>query len=153
MLSDIYNSRILELAANLPRIGRLAAPDASATAHSKLCGSTVTVDVALGPEGRVEDFAHDVKACALGQASSSIMARHVVGADVAELRELRDAVKAMLKQNGAPPDGRWADCAVLEPVRDYKARHASTLLTFEATLEAVEKAMVARAPAALSSAG
>lgn len=153
MLSDIYNSRILELAANLPRIGRLAAPDATTTAHSRLCGSTITVDVALGPDGRVADFAHDVKACALGQASSSIMARHVIGADAGDLRRLRDAMWAMLKQNGAPPDGRWADCAVLAPVRDHKARHASTLLTFEATLEAVEKAMAARAPATLSAAG
>lgn len=145
MLSDIYNSRILELAANLPRIGRLAVPDGSATAHSKLCGSTVTVDVALDAEGRVADFAHDVKACALGQASSSIMARHVVGADAAELRGLRDAMRAMLKAGAAPPDGRWADCAVLEPVRDYKARHASTLLTFDAAVEAVERALRARA--------
>lgn len=153
MLSDIYNSRILELAANLPRIGRLDAPDASATAHSKLCGSTVTVDVALGPDGRVVDFAHDVKACALGQASSSIMARNVVGADAGELRALRDTMRAMLKQNGAPPDGRWADCAVLEPVRDYKARHASTLLTFDAVVEAVEKARGGRAEAAAVSAG
>ncbi len=144
MLSDIYNSRILELAGNLPRIGRLAAPDASATAHSKLCGSTVTVDVALGPDGRVADFAHDVKACALGQASSSIMARNVLGSDAGELRALRDAMRAMLKQNGAPPTGRWADCAVLEPVRDYKARHASTLLTFDAVVEAVESAQRSR---------
>ena len=144
MLSDIYNNRILELAGNLPRVGRLPAPDGSATAHSKLCGSTVAVDVVLDPEGRVADFAHDVKACALGQASSSIMARHVVGADADELRGLRDAMRAMLKTGGAPPDGRWADCAVLEPVRDYKARHASTLLTFDATVEAVEKAQRAR---------
>ena len=153
MLSDIYNNRILELAANLPRIGRLDAPDASATAHSKLCGSTVTVDVALGPDGRVVDFAHDVKACALGQASSSIMARHVLGADAGELRALRDTMWAMLKQNGAPPEGRWADCAVLEPVRDYKARHASTLLTFDAVVEAVDRARSARAEAPATAAG
>ena len=153
MLSDIYNSRILELAANLPRIGRLDAPDASATAHSKLCGSTVTVDVALGPDGRVVDFAHDVKACALGQASSSIMARNVLGADAVELRALRDTMRAMLKQNGAPPEGRWADCAVLEPVRDYKARHASTLLTFDAVVEAVDRARDARAEAPAAAAG
>ena len=153
MLSDIYNSRILELAANLPRIGRLDAPDASATAHSKLCGSTVTVDVALGPDGRVVDFAHDVKACALGQASSSIMARNVLGADAVELRALRDTMRAMLKQNGAPPEGRWADCAVLEPVRDYKARHASTLLTFDAVVEAVDRARDARAEAPAVAAG
>ncbi len=145
MLSDIYNDRILELAANLPRVGRLASPDATATAHSKLCGSTVTVDVALGPDGVVTDFAHDVKACALGQASSSIMARNVVGSSAEELRELRDAMRGMLKAGSAPPAGRWADCAVLEPVRDYKARHASTLLTFEAVVEAVEKVARARA--------
>ena len=138
MLNDIYNRRILELAGDIPRLGRLSAPDASATAHSKLCGSTVTIDLKLS-EGKVTDFAHDVKACALGQASSSIMARNVVGATPEELRGVREAVRAMLKENGAPPTGKWADCAVLEPVRDYKARHASTLLTFDAVVDALEK--------------
>lgn len=142
MLSDIYNKRILELAGNIPRLGRLDAPSASATAHSKLCGSTVTVDVSLR-DGRVSDFAHDVKACALGQASSSIMARNIVGSDAEELRALCDTVRRMLKENGPVPDGKWADVAVLEPVRDYKARHASTLLTFEAVVEAVTKAEAA----------
>jgi len=146
MLSDIYNRRILELAADIPRLGRLAAPHGSATAHSKLCGSTVTVDVLLD-DGRVSDFAHDVKACALGQASSSIMARNVIGADAAELRELRETMRRMLKDSGPPPGGRWAELAVLEPVRDYKARHASTLLTFDAVVEAVDKALAAKAEA------
>jgi NifU-like protein involved in Fe-S cluster formation len=150
MLSDIYNDRILELAANLPRIGRLPSPDATATAHSKLCGSTVTIDVALGADGMVADFAHDVKACALGQASSSIMARNVLGSSPDELRALRDTMRAMLKAGGMPPAGRWADCAILEPVRDYKARHASTLLTFEAVVDAVEKAAQAAGPARLA---
>jgi NifU-like protein involved in Fe-S cluster formation len=139
MLNDVYNSRILELAGNIPRLGRLADADASATAHSKLCGSTVTVDLKM-EDGKVTDFAHDVKACALGQASSSIMARHVVGASAEELRRLREDVRKMLKENGSPPtDGRWADIAVLEPVRDYKARHASTLLTFDAVVAAVNE--------------
>jgi NifU-like protein involved in Fe-S cluster formation len=136
MLNEIYNQRILELAANIPRIGRLAQPDATATAHSKLCGSTVTVDLRM--EGDVvTDFAHEVKACALGQASSSIMARHVIGAKAGELRDLREGVRRMLKEDGAPPDGAWADIAVLEPVRDYKARHASTMLTFDAVVDAI----------------
>ena len=139
MLNEIYNRRILELAGNIPRLGRLAAPDASATAHSKLCGSTVTVDVTMA-DGRVSDFAHDVKACALGQASSSIMARNVIGSSVAELAEVREQVRKMLKENGPPPSGKWADAQVLEPVREYKARHASTLLTFDAVLEAATKA-------------
>jgi NifU-like protein involved in Fe-S cluster formation len=139
MLNDVYNSRILELAGNIPRLGRLADPDASATAHSKLCGSTVTVDLKM-EDGKVTDFAHDVKACALGQASSSIMARHVVGASAEELRRLREDVRKMLKENGSPPAaGRWTDIAVLEPVRDYKARHASTLLTFDAVVAAVNE--------------
>ncbi len=138
MLDDIYNKRILELAGDIPRIGRLAGPDATAVAHSKLCGSTVTVDVSM-KDGRVSDFAQEVKACALGQASSSIMARNVVGSTPAELREVRDAVRRMLKENGPPPGGRWADCAVLEPVRDYKARHASTLLPFDAVVDAVTR--------------
>jgi NifU-like protein involved in Fe-S cluster formation len=138
MINEVYNRRILELAGNIPRLGRLAQPDATATAHSKLCGSTVTVDVKM--EGDVvSDFAHEVKACALGQASSSIMARNVIGATAEELRDVRAAVGRMLKDNGQPPAGKWADIAVLEPVRDYKARHASTMLTFDAVVSAIEQ--------------
>ena len=140
MIDDIYNRRILELAADIPRLGRLPAPDATATAHSKLCGSTVTVDLATDPDGvTVTDFAHDVKACALGQASSSLMARHVVGSSADELRAVRERMRAMLKENGPVPDGKWADLAVLEPVRDFRARHASTLLTFDAVVEALDR--------------
>ena len=138
MLDDVYNTRILELAADIPRLGRLEHPDASATAHSKLCGSTVTVDLSMQGD-RVTDFAHDVKACALGQASSSIMARHVVGSNAGELRGLRAQMQKMLKENGRPPEGKWADLAVLEPVRDYRARHASTLLTFDAVVKAIDE--------------
>jgi NifU-like protein involved in Fe-S cluster formation len=147
MINDVYNRRILELAGNIPRLGRLAAPDASATAHSKLCGSTVTIDLTMQGDV-VSDFAHVVKACALGQASSSIMAHHVVGSNAAELRELRDIVRRMLKENGAPPQGKWADIAVLEPVRDYKARHASTLLTFDAVVDAIGQIEARRAAVA-----
>ncbi len=139
MLNEIYNTRILELAGNIPRIGRLADPDATATAHSKLCGSTVTIDLKMEGE-TVTDFAHDVKACALGQASSSIMARNIIGANAGELRKLREDVYRMLKENAAPPaSARWADIAVLEPVRDYKARHASTMLTFDAVVSAIDQ--------------
>jgi NifU-like protein involved in Fe-S cluster formation len=138
MLNDVYSDKILELAANIPRQGRLVHPDATARAHSKLCGSTVIVDLVMRG-GKVVDFAHDVKACALGQAAASIMARNVIGATAPELRELRDQVRAMLKENGAPPKGKWVEIAVLEPVRDYKARHASMLLTFEATADAAEQ--------------
>jgi NifU-like protein involved in Fe-S cluster formation len=136
MLTEIYNKRILELAANIPHVGRLPQADASATAHSKLCGSTVTVDLTMDRDV-VTGFAHDVKACALGQASSSIMARHVIGSTAAELRQVREQVCAMLKENGAAPTGKWADIEVLSPVRDYKARHASTLLTFDAVVDAI----------------
>ena len=138
MIDEIYNAKILELAGNIPRLGRLAAPDASATAHSRLCGSTVTIDLVL--EGDVvTDFAHDVKACALGQASSSIMARHVIGARVDELRAARETMRRMLKENGPPPDGRFEEARYLEPVRDYKARHASTMLTFDAVVAAIDE--------------
>lgn len=136
MFNDIYNSRILELAADIPRLGRLASPDASAKAHSRLCGSTVVIDLCLR-EGRVSDFAHDVRACALGQASSSLMARHIVGATPDELIALRETMIAMLKAGGPAPEGRWAEFVVLEPVRDYKPRHASTLLTFDAVVDAL----------------
>ena len=145
MLDDIYNKRILEFAGTIPRIGRLSAPDASATAHSRLCGSTVTVDLKMDGDV-VTDFGHEVKACALGQASSSIMARNVVGSNADELRALRETVRKMLKENGEPPhDGKWADIAVLEPVRDYKARHASTLLTFDAVVDAIGQIEATRA--------
>ena len=139
MLNDVYNKRIIELAGTIPRIGRLQDPGASATAHSRLCGSTVTVDLKMDGD-TVTDFAHEVKACALGQASSSIMARNVIGAKADELRSLRETVRKMLKENGEPPrDGKWADIAVLEPVRDYKARHASTMLTFDAVVDAISQ--------------
>jgi NifU-like protein involved in Fe-S cluster formation len=136
MIDDVYNAKILGFAGNIGRIGRLDRPDATAKAHSKLCGSTVTVDLRMA-DGVVTDFAHEVKACALGQASSSIMAQHVVGATAAELRAVRETMLKMLKENGAPPDGRFEDLKYLEPVRDYKARHASTMLTFDAVVDAI----------------
>jgi NifU-like protein involved in Fe-S cluster formation len=147
MLDSIYNRRILELAGDIPRLGRLPSPDATARAHSKLCGSTVVVDLSVR-DGRVSDFAHDVRACALGQASSSLMARHAIGATPAELIELRDTMRRMLKENGPPPTGKWSDFAALEPVRDYKARHASTLLTFEAVADALAQIEAKTAAAA-----
>lgn len=147
MLDDVYNKRILALAANIPLLERLKAPDATAKAHSKLCGSTVTVDVTM--EGDVvTGFGHEVKACALGQASSSIMARHVVGSTAQELREVREQARAILKENAEPPQGKWADLAVLVPVRDYKARHASTMLTFDAVVDAVDQIEAKRKGAA-----
>ena len=150
MIDDIYNARILEFAANIPRLGRLEQPDASATAHSKLCGSTVTVHLKM--EGDVvSDFSHEVRACALGQASSSVLARNIVGTDAATLRALRDTMVRMLKENGAPPEGRFGDLRFLEPVRDYKARHASTLLTFDAVVDAIGQIEARRVPVGLES--
>lgn len=152
MIDDIYNARILEYAANIPRLGRLEHPDASAKAHSRLCGSTVVVDLKM-EDDRVSDFAHDVKACALGQASSSLMARTVVGASAAELRDLRETMRRMLKENGPPPEGRFADMACLEPVRDYKARHASTMLTFDAVVDCLDQIEAARRAEPAAAAG
>jgi NifU-like protein involved in Fe-S cluster formation len=138
MLEHIYNKKILEFAADIPRLKRLERPDATAIAHSKLCGSKVTVDLAMD-DGVVSDFGHDVKACALGQASSSIMARHVVGSTADELKSVRQQMYAMLKDNGPAPQGKWKDLEVLMPVRDFKARHASTLLTFDAVVDAISQ--------------
>jgi NifU-like protein involved in Fe-S cluster formation len=149
MLDDIYNKQILKFAGAIPRIGRLEHPDATATAHSRLCGSTVTVDLKLDGD-TVTDFAHEVKACALGQASSSIMASHVVGAKADELRSLRETMRKMLKENGPAPDGRFGDLKFLEPVRDYKARHASTMLTFDAVVDALDQIAVRRRADAVS---
>ncbi len=138
MINDMYNARILEFAGNIPHIGRLQSPDATAKAHSKLCGSTVIVDLKFR-DGIVVDFAHEVKACALGQATSSVMARHIIGSTESELRELQAQMTAMLKDNGAPPEGRFEDLRFFEPVRDYKARHASTLLTFDAVVDCLDQ--------------
>jgi NifU-like protein involved in Fe-S cluster formation len=138
MLDHIYNQKILELAADIPRLKRLERPDATAMAHSKLCGSKVTIDLSM-KDGVVIDFGHEVRACALGQASSSIMARHVVGSTADELRTLREQMYAMLKNNGPAPSGKWSDLEALTPVRDFKARHASTLLTFDAVVDAINQ--------------
>lgn len=138
MFDDVYNRKILELAANIPRLGRLDAPQASAQAHSRLCGSSITVDLVVA-QGVVVDYAQDVQACALGQAASSVMGRAIVGATTQELRDLRDIMRRMLKENGPPPQGRFADAGVLEPARDYKARHASMLLPFDAVVAALDK--------------
>ena len=137
-INDVYNGKILEFAGNISRMGRLENPDATAKAHSKLCGSTVTVDIVMEGD-RVADYAQDVKACALGQSSASIVARNVVGQRAHDLRNLRERMHDMLKEGGPAPDGIFADLAYLEPVRDYRARHASTLLVFDALVDALDQ--------------
>ncbi len=139
MIDDLYSDRILALAANMPRAGRLAHPDASAERVAKLCGSRIVVDVIM-EGGCVSDFAQDVQACALGQAAAAVLGANVVGASASEIEMARNALSVMLKLDGPPPGGRFADLAVLQPVKDYPARHASTLLAFEATLAAVRDA-------------
>lgn len=137
-LDDIYNMKIIELAGASPRGVRLANPDGTATAHSKLCGSTVTVDVNVSG-GKVTDYGQTVKACLLGQAAASILAREIIGSSPEELRKVGTQMRAMLRENGAPPTGRWSDLAVLEPVRHYKQRITSTLLVFDAVEKALDE--------------
>ncbi|WP_334176856.1 iron-sulfur cluster assembly scaffold protein [Pseudoxanthobacter sp.] len=144
MTDTVYSSAILELAASMPHVGRLAAPQGTARRQARLCGSVITVDVVLA-DGRVAEFAQEVRACALGQAAASLFGRAVVGAGIGEVRAVRDAMTAMLKENGPPPQGRFAALAVLEPVRDYRARHGSTLLVFEATVAAIDAALAGAA--------
>ena len=148
-LSEIYNQRILELSANIPLGERLPEPDATATAHSKLCGSTVTVDLKLDGD-RVAAYGQTVKACLLGQAAASVMGQNIVGSRAIELRDVAATMRKMLKAAGPPPGGRWADLAVLEPVKDYKARHASTLLVFDAVEKALAEAEAKHSSAANS---
>jgi NifU-like protein involved in Fe-S cluster formation len=142
-MDDIYNSKILEFAGNIPLSGAIPDADASADAHSKLCGSKVRVYLKMdGPV--VSEFSHEVKACALGQASSSIMARHVVGATAGEIRQAKADMLAMLKEDGEGPAGRFEDMRFLKPVKDYKARHASTMLTFDAVVKAIDEIEASR---------
>lgn len=146
MIDDLYSTALLKLAANLPHAGRLAAPHGSSEKVAKLCGSRVVVDVAVEGD-RVVDFAQDVKACALGQASASVLGAHVIGASLSEIEVARDAFRAMLKDGAPAPVGRFSDLSMLSPVKDYPARHASTLLAFEATAEAVRRAVERTSPA------
>ena len=144
MIDDLYSARILTLAANLPHAGRLPAPQGTGERVAKLCGSRATVDVTLDDEGRIAAFAQDVKACALGQAAAGVLGQHVLGASASEIAEARDAMTAMLKSGGDVPTGRFEDLRLLKQVADYPARHASTLVSIEATLEAVNAALAAR---------
>ena len=142
MIDDVYNAKILELAAAVPTPTTLPHPDGTARKHSKLCGSSVRVDVAMDGD-TVSDLAMEVKACALGQAAAAVIASHAIGATRAELVEARDKLRAMLKDGAEPPAGRFGDLAFLEPVKDYRARHASTLLAAEAIVEATNMATTA----------
>lgn len=150
VIDDLYSSKILGLAANMPHAGRLAAPQASTEKTAKLCGSTVIVDLSMDDQGRVADFAQDVRACALGQASAAVLGAAVIGATALEIASARDALRAMLKSGGPAPSGRFADLAVLAPVKDYPARHASTLLAFEAASEAATRALNERTSPAVA---
>ena len=138
MIDDIYNDKILGYAAHIEKIGRLPHPDATAQKHSRICGSTVTVDLNM-KDGLVTDFAHIVRACALGQASSSLMASHIIGSSAEELRNLRQTVWLMLTENGPAPVGKFSDFACLEPIKNYKARQPSTMLTFDAVVDCINQ--------------
>ena len=139
-LIKLYSARILGLAADIPHLGRLSAPQGTARIRSPLCGSTVTADVVV-QDGRIAEFAQDVKACALGQASAAVLGASVLGASLSEIEMARDQFRAMLKQGADAPQGRFSDLSMLAPVKDYPARHASTLLAFEAAAEAVRRAV------------
>ena len=143
---DIYSQKLLELAAAMPRTERLQAPQATVRAHSKLCGSRVEIDLVMDSYV-VTNYGQTVRACLLGQTAASIMGREIVGSSAGELREIGAAIRKMLKQGGPPPSGKWGDLALLEPVRDYKARHASTLLVFDAVEDAIAQIEAKRAGA------
>ena len=137
-LSDLYSQRILEIAANQPIPGRLTNPDSTVRRVSCICGSSIEIDIAV-IDGRIAGYGHTISACALGQTSAAIVATNIVGTPVAEFHGLREQMIAMLKADGAPPTGRWSDLAYLEPVRDYAPRHASTLLVFDAVVDALDE--------------
>jgi NifU-like protein involved in Fe-S cluster formation len=139
MSYDLYSSRVLELAADIPLVGTLVRADGQANRVSRLCGSQIGIQVCLA-EGMVSQAAIEPKACALGQASASILMRHIVGASLAELIEARDQFKAMLKEGGTAPTGRFWELRYLESVKEYPPRHASALLAFDAAVDAVLEA-------------
>ena len=147
-LSDLYSEKILEIAGNQPVPGRLGDPDATARKVSRICGSSIEVDVKV-KDGVIIGYGHEISACALGQTSAAIVATHVVGTSVAEFRQVREEMTAMLKADGAPPRGeKWADLKYLEPVREYRPRHTSTLLVFDAVADALDRIDGTPAPVA-----
>lgn len=146
MIDELYSARILGLAANMPRAGRLAAPEGTGERTAKLCGSGAVVDVVLDDGARVADFAQDVKACALGQAAAGVLGEAVIGASPDEIEAARDAMLAMLKAGGQGPEGRFEGLRALKLVADYPARHASTMVALEATLDAVRQALARKGP-------
>lgn len=135
-LDDVYNMKILELASDIPHSERLPKPEATAFARSKLCGSAITVDVSAG-DGRITAFGQDVKACLLGQAAAAIVGREIIGTPFDEFRDVGATMRRMLKDGGDPPGGRWSDLSLLQPVKDYPHRQASTLLVFDAVEDAI----------------
>ena len=141
MIDDLYSARILSLAANLPHSGRLEQPEGTAERVAKLCGSRAIVDVSLDDQGRIRDFAQSVKACALGQAAAGVIGETIIGANVSELAEAREAMLAMLKSGGEGPAGRFEGLRILKQVADYPARHASPMVALEAALEAARQAL------------
>lgn len=150
-MSELYHNRILELAADIPNVGRLEDAEGSVTKVSRVCGSVVHVDLTLDEAGEtVTSIAVDPQACALGQAATSILSEHAVGASVAEIIAARDALRAMLKDDGPPPEGRFWELRHLEPVADYPPRHTSTMLAFDAAVAAIEEALAKRAEAGVT---
>jgi NifU-like protein involved in Fe-S cluster formation len=144
MFGELYHNRVLELAADIPHAGRLADPQGSSLKVSRVCGSTVAVDVNLDAEGRIAEIGVEPKACALGQAATSILASHAIGRSLEEIETARDALKAMLKDGAEPPQGEFWELRHLQPVRDYPPRHTSTMLAFEAAAEAMREALARR---------
>jgi len=141
MFGDLYHNRVLELAADIPHVGRIEGAQGSSLKVSRVCGSTVNVDVMLDAEGRIAAIAVDPRACALGQAAASILTRHAIGRSLAEMETAREALRAMLKDGAEPPDGVFWELRHLAPVKDYPPRHASTMLAFDAVVEAMRKAL------------
>jgi NifU-like protein involved in Fe-S cluster formation len=141
MFGELYHNRVLELAADIPHAGRLDHPQGSSLKVSRVCGSTVNVDVNLDSDGKISDIAVEPHACALGQAATAILAQHAIGRSLAEIEAARDALRAMLKDGAEPPEGMFWELRHLQPVRDYPPRHASTMLAFEAAAEAMKQAL------------
>jgi len=136
-LINLYSKRILAMAADIPHVGRLDAPMGTARVRAPLCGSVVTVDLVL-EDGRVSRFAQDVKACALGQAAASVTGRAIIGCTRDEVAAARDALSDMLTRGGNAPAAPFDGLGVLMAARDFGNRHASILLSLDASLAAID---------------
>ncbi|MEO0441558.1 MAG: iron-sulfur cluster assembly scaffold protein [Pseudomonadota bacterium] len=139
MNQPLYTREVLRLAVSIPHEGRLQDPQGTAEMRSQTCGSRVVADIRISPDQMIEELGIEVNACALGQASTAIVAREAIGKSATEIQAARDHLRDFLKGKRENP-GNWQDIDLLATAKDYPGRHGAILLPYDAIIEALEAA-------------